>query len=395
VRIAKLFSARPTIGDLLDANGGVGPGFDFVRIALAFSIVLAHSLQIATGAERAYGNPLWIGVYLQVPMFFALSGFLVAGSASRLSLGRFLVNRALRIYPALITEIGLSIFLIGLTFTTVSYAEFFADRRFWLYLTNLFGFPHFALPGVFETNPLHGQVNNALWTVPYELACYAIMTFLISTGVIRDRRKLLLFTACVIVFAASPVVSALLHDAALNSRSDLAAYLYENLIKSTHLKLYAYFCCGVTAYQFRDRIPYSRLAFGACLAALAALSFADHSVMDAAWFRIVALPLGVYVTVFLGMTKLPLPGFLKSGDYSYGVYLYGFPVQQAVQTLTGSTSVWVNFALASPLIYLWSRFSWAFVEKPALSLRNRIFAKPKSPAPAAVGFEGEPELRRV
>src|SRR4051812_46116752 len=192
-------SRSPTIGQIMASHAGVGPGFDFLRIALAVSIVVAHSYQIPTGAiNTAKDQPLWMIVYLQVPMFFTLSGFLIAGSAARLSLPNFLLNRAFRIYPALMAEIVLSIFIIGLLFTKVSMPEFFGSRKFVLYLTNLVGLPHYVLPGVFEHNPLRYKVNGSLWTVPYELACYFIISVLIASRMIRNTRYLMFFTGAVI-----------------------------------------------------------------------------------------------------------------------------------------------------------------------------------------------------
>jgi peptidoglycan/LPS O-acetylase OafA/YrhL len=351
-----------TLGERLARNDGVGPGFDFLRIALAFSILFAHSAQIASGAASPDNNPLWIGIYLQVPMFFTLSGFLVAGSATRLSLRNFLLSRALRIYPALITEIALSIFFIGLAFTTVSYAQFFSSKEFYLYLTNLVGVPHYLLPGVFEHNPLRYKVNGSLWTVPFELTCYLIMTLLISTRIVHAPRKLLIFTAFAVMIAL---------DRHIWSAMD-----------STQPLTFAYFCCGVACYQYRERIPYRKAWFALCLGALAALSSLGAAVSGAVWFHLVALPIGVYVTLFLGLTRLPLPKFLTSGDYSYGVYLYGFPVQQAVEQVTGGASTWVNLAIAAPLVFLWSKFSWRMVEKPALSLRKHLARADAAPGPA-------------
>jgi peptidoglycan/LPS O-acetylase OafA/YrhL len=362
-----------TLGKRLAHNKGIGPGFDFLRIALAFSILLAHSDQIVSGAMTPNDNPFWIGVYLQVPMFFALSGFLVAGSAARLGLRDFLLSRALRIYPALITEIGLSIFLIGLTFTTVSYAQFFSSKYFYLYLTNLVGVPHYILPGVFEHNPLRYKVNGSLWTVPYELTCYLIMTILISTKIVREPRKALIFTAGVVIFALDPSIW--------------------KFMDPTLTMTFAYFCCGVACYQFRDRIPYSKAWFALCLVAVVALTLLGKTIAGAVWFKLAALPIGVYMTLFLGLTRLPLPKFLRSGDYSYGVYLYGFPVQQAVEQLTGGGSLWVNFAIAAPVVFLWSKFSWRFVEKPALSLRKRFARADAASEPAAPASVAAPPRR--
>ncbi len=101
-----------TLGSLLDRNKGLGPGFDFLRIFLALAIVAWHSRNVVywTSDTLTTETPFWFGEYCLVPIFFALSGFLVAGSGMRLTLANFLVNRGLRILPALALEILFSAF---------------------------------------------------------------------------------------------------------------------------------------------------------------------------------------------------------------------------------------------------------------------------------------------
>ena len=85
---------QKTFGHVLAAHKGLGPGFDFLRIALAFTIVFSHSFLLTGNDEFFRSSPLWFAEYALVPMFFALSGFLIAGSAQRLSLKNFLLNRS-------------------------------------------------------------------------------------------------------------------------------------------------------------------------------------------------------------------------------------------------------------------------------------------------------------
>jgi peptidoglycan/LPS O-acetylase OafA/YrhL len=85
-----------SFGTVLDANKGFGPGFDFMRVFLAVSVLGWHSVQVSQGTLAAAQNtPFWFVDYSILPMFFGLSGFLVAGSGQRLSTKNFLVNRGL------------------------------------------------------------------------------------------------------------------------------------------------------------------------------------------------------------------------------------------------------------------------------------------------------------
>ena len=103
-----------------------------------------------------------------LPAFFAVSGFLVMGSAVRTgSLSTFLSFRALRILPALSTEVAIGAILIGGIWTTLPAREYFLDPGFWRYFRNIVGNIIFYLPGVFKSNPTE-IVNGSLWTIPPE-----------------------------------------------------------------------------------------------------------------------------------------------------------------------------------------------------------------------------------
>jgi peptidoglycan/LPS O-acetylase OafA/YrhL len=84
----------------------------------------------------------------------------------------------------------------------------------------------------------------------------------------------------------------------------------------------------------------------------------------------VALPLLIaYSTIYLATAPLPRPAFLPGGDYSYGIYIYGAPIQQAVQLISPRIP-WVNFILSAPLVFAFAVASWELVEKPMLSLKR-------------------------
>jgi peptidoglycan/LPS O-acetylase OafA/YrhL len=82
--------------------------------------------------------------------FFALSGFLVAGSGMRLSTKNFLLNRAARILPALVADIVFAALLIGPLVTKLPVKQYFTDTTFFTYFLNITGWVQYSLPGVFE-----------------------------------------------------------------------------------------------------------------------------------------------------------------------------------------------------------------------------------------------------
>ncbi len=352
-----------TIGGALAENGGVGPGFDAMRVILAFGVIAWHCFPVTSGdpALPAHG-PWWALIWSIVPMFFALSGFLVTGSAMRLPLGAFAASRALRIIPALVVDTMVSILGFGLFFTTLPPLAYLGHPQTLAYWLNGLGDIHYELPGVFTDTPGR-TVNASLWTVPGELCCYIAMAALIVT------RQLKAWPA--------PLLGALLIFAV-----DLAFHAFgpwfpmEKQLAGESGKLIAVFLLGSIAYSQRDRIPLSPwLAAGAALfmAACAAFGSVRFST-DPAFIAAASVAL-TYLVVWLGLTPIPVPWPFRTGDYSYGVYLYGFPVQQAVVHLTGTRSPLIVFLLTVPLVLALAAMSWRFVEKPALRLR-KILAMP-------------------
>jgi len=359
---------RLSFGARLDAHNGLGPGFDFLRISLAGAIVLTHAwLHVQRAAFEA--SAFWFAEYALVPMFFALSGFLVAASAMRLSLGNFLVNRGLRILPALAVDVVVCALIIGPVTTSAPLKRYFTDPWFFRYFLNITGWIHYDLPGVFRTHA-NTRVNGALWTVPYEMWCYAIMSGLIATRLIRKPEG-------VIALAVLLVVAGLASEGL--AHTGLAAKLLRGAFVERGSQLLLAFIMGVIAFQLRYKIPYSLPAAALCAGLFILAAFGlNMSALNKVPNRIVLIPALAYLTVFIGLTKIPLPKIFHNADYSYGIYLYHDPLLQVV---IGLVPAWVLapvygpfilFAIGLPAVALLASLSWHGIEKPILSLRRRF-----------------------
>jgi peptidoglycan/LPS O-acetylase OafA/YrhL len=94
-------------------------------------------------------------------------------------------------------------------------------------------------------------------------------------------------------------------------------------------------------------------------------------VPDQVWtFGWVFIP---YVVLAIGSASTPGAGKACAlGDFSYGLYLWGYPVQQAVIGLAGVHSTAVNLAMVLPLTLFMAFLSWHLVEEPALRLKSRF-----------------------
>lgn len=357
-----------TFGTALDANKGFGPGFDFMRVALAVTVLAWHCVQVAEGTlARPQATPFWFIDYSILPMFFGLSGFLVAGSGQRLSLENFMINRGLRILPALAVEVLFSAFVLGAIFTTLPLTEYFTRFQFWHYLTNMVGIINYYLPGVFQDNPMT-QVNFALWTVPYEIGCYVIVAFLMITRWLRSPRIVQLTTVVIMLLAI--VVQA----TGLREHSPtLAAKFLSFALLNGAAKLFPCFLVGVIFYQLRYRIPYSPALFLGCIAICLSLAIFGNTQMNE-WtaLHLIGVPTLLYVVVFAGLSKLPKLPIYRHGDYSYGIYLYHVPFLQAIVSLSPGVRPGLLFAIGLPLMTTIAALSWHLIEKPILAQRKRF-----------------------
>lgn len=344
-----------TLDSALKNVRGIGPGFDTLRLTLSIAIVIWHGVQVSYGdAEeyRIWHDTVAGGVAAALlPMFFCLSGFLVIASALRTaSLRTFLIFRVLRIAPALLTEVVLSAVVLGPILTSLSLKDYFSSPLLYRYFANVVGWITFALPGVFSTNPT-SLVNASLWTIPPELVCYVFLAICMASGIYVSRTKMTL--AMFLLMLAIGIRKILSH-----SHLIAANPAQENL--------FLCFMIGNLFFLYRDKIYLDFRVF------LFASSLGVICIQDSRSIYIGSLLL-TYSTVYLGMCRIPKIPLLDRGDYSYGIYLYGFPVQQTIAFFFPSTRIWyVNALLSLPVIVLLAVFSWHVIEKPSLALKRRL-----------------------
>ncbi|WP_245452688.1 acyltransferase [Bradyrhizobium sp. C9] len=343
----------PSLADQLALSRNRPAGFDYMRIALAVSIIGLHSLNVTLGLGRALEilSSFRIGIAMILALFFALSGFLVTASLQRCkSLISFLGLRVLRIGPALAVETTLSAVIIGSVFTELPLAQYVADPKFHSYFLNIVGDIHYELPGVFLRNPMPDVVNAQLWTVPYELWCYVILALLAVTTICFNRVAYLVFLAIVQVGLVSYDV-----------------YRWEEVPIQLHPHLLVFcFLAGVGFYLWRDKVPFNRTA---CLVALLLCAAGMATGRGDALAPVPA----AYVACYLGLTNPRRSWIVSSGDYSYGLYLYGFVIQQCVAVFGPSVQHWyLNILISLPLAFGVAVASWHLVEKHALRLRCHV-----------------------
>lgn len=343
-----------------EAARSAGPGFDMVRLGLSVAVVLIHSVRVIDYSDDVFDGPVHPLYAAVLPLFFALSGFLVMGSALRLrDLRAFVAFRVLRIYPALLTVVLASVFVLGLATTTLSPHDYLTDRLTWGYFRNMLGGTSLRLPGVF-TDHASLAVNANIWTLRPELRAYVVVCLLIVTRIAYSRRWM------TVAWAVATVLGTALN---LWRGSFELGYHF-----SGDVLMYC-FLTGSTAYHWRDRIPTSTPLFVAAAVAAYVLLAIPHTPL------ISQIPL-TYVMIWLGRQPLHRPAFFAGGDFSYGIYLYAYPLQQLLVGFVPGLTWWMLFPLSLLVVAPVAVASWFFIEKPALRLK-RVLLNGGRPLPAS------------
>jgi peptidoglycan/LPS O-acetylase OafA/YrhL len=364
-----------TIGQKLDENNGFGPGFNFLRIALAISVLIWHSVYITTASvyvptgalETALQSFIWPFYYAIIPMFFALSGFLVTASALRLPLREYILNRAFRIVPALGVDIFFCALVIGPIFTAFTMDAYFSDPKFFLYFGNIIGWIHYLLPGVCLDNPYRETVNGALWTVPFEIGCYVVMSVMIWLGLIRHWYWVL-GSAIFLMIAAST-----LYFTGYETGVTLVDRLLQFAFQSRGAALVPSFLIGSALFLMKDFVPHDVRIAALVIAYLFCMGFFANpdTIKNPVFIAVSTLPLA-YLVVWLGMLRIPNLSVFERGDYSYGIYLYHWPILQVIQQMAGPDIWWKLALMGIPCVTLFAMFSWHMIEKPVLKYRRNF-----------------------
>lgn len=345
--------------------------FDVLRLLAASFVLFSHSYALTANAEPFAGISGWTFGEVGVVMFFAMSGFLIAKSWSEQPrLRPFAVKRGLRLLPALVVAVSVTVFVIGPLFTVLPLTSYFTDPTTWLYLVRCSLLITFAgtLPGVFEDNPYPDAVNGSLWTLPVEACCYAMAAALGSLGLLRRSGVLVAFS-CVLVLCITPLSPFTIAPAGGTTSGNLTLVIM----------LGATFVLGSLAYSVRARLHLSWII-------LVVLMVLWIATWGGGWTPATGVPAIAFAVLVLAFrTPAWLRRLTAPGDVSYGIYVYAFPVQQSVAAIWGpGLSPLLMMAIAFPVTYGLAFVSWRLVERPALALKRLVAPRPPEPVSPAL-----------
>lgn len=363
--------------------------FDLVRLVAAISVVYSHAfvVQMPDGNIDAAARLLGFDYAgsLGVFAFFLLSGILITASFDRQhSSSRFVALRAARIWPPVAAGSLFAVFALGPLFTTLPLREYFTTWSTWANLntvTTMFVWAPWKLPGVFEHNYAGNMICPPLWTLTIEVHYYLVVLFAGALGLLKTRRGMLV---AVLIGLIPFLLRPHLHPHFALAIRDLAekpggyAYFPEPV-----------FLAGMLLYAHRDRMVIS--GWAALALCCAYLGLRGTPLAQPVFYAAFA-----YGVLWLGATPL-LHRFVPRNDYSLGVYIYGFPVQQCVAALWPHLDPLVTLPIIAPLICVLAWLSWHGVEKPAMKWMRRRLTRSRdaSRANRASGLRGMPDVSSV
>lgn len=350
---AFLFHA-PTIST---AMGYTQNNFTLIRLGLALAVVVSHAFSVTTGAVTDEPLSSLTGFTLgehAVNGFFAISGFLVTMSFDQRGWRDYVIARALRIAPGLIVAVLAVSLLLGGAMTRLPLVEYLESPELRRFIgSTLTSFKsNIALPGVFETNPFKFPMGT-VWTLKYEVLCYGGVLGLGLLGLLRARAAAF---ALVAGLAIAMIGLDLLHPDAPKGME-------------TAIRLPLIFAVGGALYVWRSRVRLSSLL---ALALLAATVLGSETFL----YNTLLFLASAYGAIWLALSP-PLTRFSyePKADLSYGTYLYGWPIQQALHALWPAAAATTLLAPALVLTLIVAAVSWFLVEKPALALKARALGR--------------------
>ena len=318
--------------------------FDLLRLVAAASVIFSHAFVVVDGSDqfeplaRLLGPGNILGRY-GVYVFFIISGYLITASYRRGSLPDFLLKRTLRILPGLaVCTVLICTLAVLCTYrahvpgSVLRAAATYISKTVLLSDTSRMG-----LPGVVFSSSFFGHtLNGSTWSLGPEFLCYLAVAALGLMSLLR-----------------LPVVTLLLVVGVVLRRWDMLG---------TFGYVAPFFAAGSALFLWPGRPRWGRRAAAIAVAGLLLGGFLHLAGLAFMIF-------GAWLLIAFATSRHQIGGATRFGDLSYGLYLYGWPVEQTLLYLLGAHARWwLVFGLALPITALLAAASWRLVEKPALGL---------------------------
>ena len=324
----------------------IANNFNLLRLFAALLVLYGHGYDLQGQAPPSFLNHL-LGLHI----FFAISGYLIVSSwQNDPHLIRYLWRRSLRIFPALAFAVLLSILVLGPLMTTLDSNVYWGHSFVTNYLYNILLYMSYNLPGVFSDNILPHSVNGSLWTLPVEFFMY-ITVALLGMFCMNNRWLCLVFLTFWLTLSLG-----------WDSFGFGNYVVYGTLMKPL-TSLAAFFWAGVCINRWNIDRNFSLNSFAIVLI-IWIFSFQLPTLE--LLLQYFTLPL---LVVCFGNNACGRLNIFNKADYSYGVYIYAFPVQQILVAEFPALPILGSIAICTLLTFILAAFSWHAIEKPLLRFK--------------------------
>lgn len=341
--------------------------FDLFRLISALMVIYGHAFWLAnSNGEKdfltyLFPRGLLTNASFAICFFFFLSGLLITNSLiTKNHIRSFIVSRFFRIYPALFFTILISTFIVSIGITQLNFLEFWRHELTWNYLFKSFYLNiQFHLPETFHTNIHPNAVNGSLWSLPFEVACY-LGVMVVYLMLFRKIKLLVLFLISFLIvcnlflFNVMPQLFLILlnyfgHDGSLTLIGILFCFALGSLL-------------AVFKHYFFINIYIP--------ASLFLILFLIPEAFERLYNLFLLLSL---LFLFLYLSSLNVLHKLNlKHDISYGVYLWGFFVQQVIYFYAPSLHFYLNIFLSLFISMGLGYLSFILIEHPAMKFGKRI-----------------------
>ena len=325
---------------------------------LVFGIVGLQSVEVSELYGRLLDTPLWILPSLLIPALFTVAGFVLALRVQTLSPTILARQYSRRFLPPLVLATLISAFVIGPIVTSETFLTYFSHPEVWLFLTNIIGWTHNYLPGVFEFNNAPGIVNEIFWIIPYLIFGFVVVLF--SNKKRQWTTYWLVLTLTLLGIAALVQIGLSLVD----PRS-----FFQEALAGKGLAALGCFLVGALASASRRPVPVDwRLAVVAGLSVLALAGVGHREFAENGLFNLLLVPLLSYLVLYFSLTRLP---FVRASSalqpYLAGFLLFAYPVQQFwISVGPGQQSPLLNLAMSVPIAAALAAVCWHLVQRRIL-----------------------------
>lgn len=345
---------------------------DIVRVICASLVIIGHAYFL----NPTDGKGDWLLSFtgftyygsIAVKVFFFISGLLVTNSLLRKeSEASFVISRLFRMMPGLLFVLLVTAFIIGPLVSVVSPLVYFKSKMTYVHvLSNMVFRTHYTLPGVYLKNFYYNCVNGSLWSLRYEVKCYiALLAVFVACKYTIRQYRIVFNIVCALVC--------------------IDAFLQLHIIgrgeNPEHSLLPISFALGVFLGVNQHIVNISYKLFLA-LAAITALAWRTPIINEIFFNASVC-----FLMLLLAQNKFALRIYLKY-DMSYGLYLWGFVVQQTIYNIAGPINFYLFVSLSLIFSVALGIVSYLLVEKKGVDigrqLDNKIKAKLSAPQSQSV-----------